>query len=295
MPSKRTAITIAATLAIIAGAALAASVIVGDAGIIKRLLHPHYVWIACLVGAELVAYGAYTLAYQQLFGLSLSLAALHTLHGFSPLAVSGGFVYDAKAPHGRLARPRVVVLSIAEYIVLAPAVFGAALVAIFTHATIPTGLTVPWAIGVPAGVVLAGTALAGRTFIGRVQPGLNRWLGLLIQELTGLSAGRWTLLLLGICLYWAAELAALFGALELFGASLALPALIIAYATGYVLTRRTLPAGLAGIAAGLLILALRWVGISYAVGVLATYSYLAVNVLLPIIYMALSRRLGQSS
>ena len=50
--------------------------------------------------------------------------------------------------------------------------------------------------------------------------------------------------LVGTALYWAGDIACLWGALELFGnPRLSVPALIVGYATGYVLTRRSLPAG----------------------------------------------------
>jgi hypothetical protein len=62
--------------------------------------------------------------------------------------------------------------------------------------------------------------------------------------------------LAGAALYWAADITVLWSALHVFDIDLPVPALVLAYATGYALTRRALPAGGPGAVEGLLPLAL---------------------------------------
>jgi uncharacterized membrane protein YbhN (UPF0104 family) len=59
--------------------------------------------------------------------------------------------------------------------------------------------------------------------------------------------------------------------------------LVVGYATGYALTRRTLPLGGAGIVEALLPLSLSWVGIALAPAVLAVLVYRFMNLWLPVI------------
>ena len=61
------------------------------------------------------------------------------------------------------------------------------------------------------------------------------------------------------------------------------PALILAYATGYVLTRRSLPAGGAGVVDVLMTFALVWVGVPLAPALLGVITYRVFNFWLPVI------------
>ena len=61
-------------------------------------------------------------------------------------------------------------------------------------------------------------------------------------------------------------------------------------ATGYALTRRTLPLGGAGAVDALLPFALSWCGISLAAAVLAVFTYRVFNLWLPILPAALGLR-----
>src|SRR5262249_19687367 len=70
--------------------------------------------------------------------------------------------------------------------------------------------------------------------------------------------------LLGVALYWLGDIACLWAALRLFSTEVAVPALVVAYATGYVLTRRSLPLGGAGLVEVLMTFALVWVGVPIA-------------------------------
>ncbi|HTA36297.1 MAG TPA: hypothetical protein VK761_06245, partial [Solirubrobacteraceae bacterium] len=69
--------------------------------------------------------------------------------------------------------------------------------------------------------------------------------------------------------------------LRCFGVVLSVPALVVAYATGYAASRRSLPLGGAGITEALLTLALIWVHVHAAHALLAVVAYRLVNFLAP--------------
>ena len=90
--------------------------------------------------------------------------------------------------------------------------------------------------------------------------------------------------LLGATLYWTGDIACLWAALQVYSAHrLSLPALILGYATGYVLTRRSLPAGGAGVVEIALTFALHWVGAPFVPALLGVVTYRLFNFWLPII------------
>jgi uncharacterized membrane protein YbhN (UPF0104 family) len=89
---------------------------------------------------------------------------------------------------------------------------------------------------------------------------------------------------IGMGLYWVGEVFSLAAALHAFGSPRpAIAALIIGYATGYALTRRTLPLAGAGVVEALLPFALVWVGAGLAPAVLAVFLYRIFNLWLPLI------------
>jgi uncharacterized membrane protein YbhN (UPF0104 family) len=88
----------------------------------------------------------------------------------------------------------------------------------------------------------------------------------------------------GIVLYWIGDIACLWAALHIFFAGAPPVAqLVLGYATGYALTRRTLPLGGAGVVEVLLPLSLAWVGLGLAPAVLAVVAYRIANLWLPVI------------
>ena len=89
--------------------------------------------------------------------------------------------------------------------------------------------------------------------------------------------------LAGVSLYWFGDILSLWAALKVFEAKVSTPALILAYATGYVLTRRSLPAGGAGIVEVLMTFALVWVGMPLAPALMGVLMYRAFNFWLPIV------------
>jgi uncharacterized membrane protein YbhN (UPF0104 family) len=87
----------------------------------------------------------------------------------------------------------------------------------------------------------------------------------------------------GVSLYWLGDIACLWAALKIYNAELSTPALILAYATGYVLTRRSLPLAGAGLVEVLMTFALVWVGVGLAPALLGVVTYRLFNFWLPVI------------
>ena len=88
---------------------------------------------------------------------------------------------------------------------------------------------------------------------------------------------------LGTALYWVGDVACLWACLRAFHETPDLAALVIGYATGYALTRRTLPLGGAGTVEALISFALAWAGVPLANAVLAVCAYRFFNLWLPVL------------
>lgn len=258
-------------------------------------LHP--AWIALIAGAELLTYPAYTIAYRslaQIHGhapLAIPLVAGVVAAGFGPFAVTGGFGIDRRAlewlhEDERSARVRVLALGILEWAVLAPTTCVVAIVFLAQGVHILPSLLWPWAIAVPIGFALGLWASApGRIericrIAGRHREGLTRLLegmGALHTLIRQPRAylGAWV----GTTLYWAADITAFYGGLRTFGLQPSVGRVILAYATGYAATRRSLPLGGAGVTEVLMTYSLYWVGEPLAPALAAVVAYRAFNLL----------------
>jgi undecaprenyl-diphosphatase len=77
----------------------------------------------------------------------------------------------------------------------------------------------------------------------------------------------------GMALYWAGEIVSLWAALRTFGLHASVAVVVLGYATGHVLTPRSLPLSGVGITELLLPLALNWVGLPLSGAVPAVFAY----------------------
>src|SRR5207237_7963104 len=91
-----------------------------------------------------------------------------------------------------------------------------------------------------------------------------------------LYPGAW----LGTALYWVADIGAFWGGLLTFGLHPGAGKVIVAYATGYVATRRSLPLGGAGVTEFLMTYSLYWVRQPLAPALAAVVAYRVFNFLL---------------
>jgi uncharacterized membrane protein YbhN (UPF0104 family) len=266
----------------------------------RTLLNPNWPWLPVALAGEALAYLGYTLAYRDVVraegGRELDgpKAAALVATGFGVFVSAGGFTLDRVALERaglsrKEARERVLALAALEYLVLAPATAIAATLVIFQHDGISPALTWPWVIGVPAGLTLALLALRFRGALRRSGPGwrsrLHSCLDALALALRFLSRPRDHVLgIAGMTLYWLGDIFCLWAVLHVFFAhSPPVAQLLVGYATGYALTRRTLPLGGAGVVEALLPFALGWVGIGLAPALTGVVGYRVLNLWLPLL------------
>jgi uncharacterized membrane protein YbhN (UPF0104 family) len=262
-------------------------------------LQPIYLLPA--VGVELVAYLGYALAYRATIratgrrDISLMLAIRLVVAGFGPFVPLGGFAFDRQALRSvnrsrRMVRRQVLALGVIEYGLLAPAACVCALILLLEPGRASPALTLPWVFAVPPGFALAWWATQPRVLRyfqhskGRLRDAVGEILG-------GVEILRTVIqrplerpgAIVGMAVYWGAEVACLGFALLCFGVELSVPPLVIAYATGYAASRRSLPLGGAGITEALLTLSLIWVHVPATDALLSVVAYRLVNFLAPVL------------
>src|SRR5919109_3445916 len=258
-----------------------------------------WVWLPTALGMEIAAYLGYIVAYREIVRveegpqLGLGRAGAIVAAGFGVFIIRGGFVVDRLAlesagMEARQARHRVLGLGALEYVVLAPAAAVAAMILVARGKSHPSfGFTLPWVIAVPLGFAAAILALAYRD---RMR-GQSGWRNIVSHALEGLHVVRRLAeqprqhlgAFLGTALYWLGDIACLWASLRAFHESPDLAALLIGYATGYALTRRTLPLGGAGSVEALVSFALAWTSVPLATAVLAVCAYRVFNLWLPLV------------
>jgi uncharacterized membrane protein YbhN (UPF0104 family) len=300
------AILIGVGAALAFGAAIGIAWAAGFGQVLHELHHFDPIWLPVAFGMEVAAYFGYVVAYREIARveggprLGIGRAGAIVAAGFGAFVIRGGFVVDRQALEAagldpRQARIRVLGLGALEYAVLAPAAALAAVVLLARGSTHPSlGFTLPWAIAVPLGFVAAFAALTYRHRVG----GEGAWRTALrhaldaVQMLKNLAAqgavhgGAF----IGTTLYWVGDVGCLWASLRAFHDSPDIAALIIGYATGYALTRRTLPLGGAGTVEALVSFALAWTGIPLAKAVLAVCAYRIFNLWLPLLPAAIGLR-----
>jgi uncharacterized membrane protein YbhN (UPF0104 family) len=295
---KRPALTSALATAIAAIAVVAIAKVTGADAIGEAFSKLDARWIGLVAGAELLTYPAYMLAYRSIATvhghrpLALPVVARIVVAGFGPFALGGGFGIDRQALEAidedeRSARVRVMALGTLEWAALAPLACVVSIVFLITDANIMSSLLWPWALAVPAGFAFGFWASSPRRAV-RISRLAGKWHDGLAQALEGFGvlktlirqprryAGAW----LGTVIYWAADISAFYGALRVFGLNPGAGKVIIAYATGYAATRRSLPLGGAGVTEALMTYSLYWVRLPLAPALGAVLVYRAFNFLL---------------
>ena len=267
--------------------------------VVHRLGLPDQGWFGLAVACEAIAFLGYVLAFRDVTRveggpeLGWKEASQVVAAGFGAFIVRGGAEVDTFAlrrsgADKEEARVRVLTLDALEHAPLAPAAWLAA-VALLARGDRKPGLdfTLPWAVLVPAGAVAAVWGVRHRErFSGR-----DGWRGHLgsafeaIYLLFRLAATprRHAGAFLGATLYWLGDVACLWACLRPFDAEPALPALVIAHAVGYSLTRRTLPLAGAGIVELLMPLTLVAGGSPLGGAVLGVFVYRICNLWLPLV------------
>ena len=268
--------------------------------------HADWVFALFVPVAVVISHVGYTLTYWEVARttdgarLDLSDAFRIVTTGFEPLSPRGGYAVDVRQLTRRgldeeTAEKAVRLLGMLEYAVLAPLTLLAAVYMMASGMKAQAGLLHSWVNGVPFCAVLATGLLIKYHRDGRPE----NWWSLLRKHLDAIddllqllkSWRQAPLAVFGMLLYWAAEIAALGGCIDVFGHRRgAVAVIIVGYATGYALTRRALPLAGAGVVEALMPFALNWVGYPLASSILAVIAYRIFNMWLPMIPAVISLR-----
>jgi uncharacterized membrane protein YbhN (UPF0104 family) len=294
--------------ALAAGGAFGVAWVAGFRAVVHLLFHPpDLIWLAVALAGLVPAYAGYIAAHRAVARveggpeLAWSETAAVVAAGFGAFAVRGGFAVDVDALHRagatrHDARVRALGLGAVEYAILAPAACGAAIFLLVRAAHISLGFTLPWAIAVPLGFAAALWFMRYR----------DRWrrrggiLGAIAHALEAVAVLRHLAVRLrtfgaaafvGMAAYWLGDIFVLWATMQAFlGHPPAVATLVIGYATGYVLTRRTLPLAGAGAVEALVPFALHWTGFPLPASLLAVLAYRIFNLWLPLIPALLGLR-----
>lgn len=247
-----------------AAAGVGMAYVAGFGAVHRRLDHAQWWWLAPSFAAVLVAFCGYFFAYRAVKGAEdgpqmkpRSLLAVVTA-GFGGFLAHGGTALDEFAMRAggadkREANVRVSALAGFEHGVLALIVCPAAIAAWALGQIIPRAdFTRPWAIIPPIGFVLAVWLAERYRDRLRQQDGWRGKVGIfydavhLVFELVR-HPSRYGYAMLGMMIYWAGDMFALWAATAAFGFHMTVLAVIVAFGTGMLFTRRTAPLGGAGI------------------------------------------------
>jgi uncharacterized membrane protein YbhN (UPF0104 family) len=266
--------------------------------------HP-WAWLGVCLAGELIAYAGYVLTVRDMArvdegsAMSLSASAQSVVAGFGVFAAtrsSGGFAVDFWAfqragATRREAAARAVGLGLLEYLVLSiGALLAAAALFFRLDGHVGNSRTLPALLILPAlalGLYLTSPKRAARLSLHRGGY-LRRWFASLVSGGTTvrrllLSPREHGLGVLGTVAYWAGDILCLWAALQIVDLHISIAALVLAYAGGYVVTRRALPAGGAGVVEVALTFALVWMGMPFAPTLFAVVVYRLFNFWLPIL------------
>jgi uncharacterized membrane protein YbhN (UPF0104 family) len=290
-------------LMLVAGAlSLIATILVaGAAGYVavaSHIRHAHTYWFPFAIVGAVAAHVGYTFAYREVahVGRGVRLGALRAsaivAAGFGMFIPRGGFAVDLEAlqdlgvPPDE-ARVRVLGLGSLEYAVLSVGACACAILLLLQHSDAQRAVLLSWTIGVPAGTVLALIAVRYRKWICRGR--LGKVLGppldaiAVLGQIVGAPRRHGAAAFTGMAVYWAGEVFVLWVCLAAFERHTpSVEAVVVGYATGYALTRRTLPLAGAGAVEALLPFALTWVGYGLPAAVLAVFAYRVFNLWLPL-------------
>jgi glycosyltransferase 2 family protein len=307
LPRRRTV----GTLAVAGGLAVLAVLLVGKvasyASLADAIRDADWRWVPVCVAGEVLAYAGYILAYRDLarvdggptLSYRLITRVVATSFGAYVLSSVAGPAVDFWALRRAGARRndavvRILAMNALKFGVLggAAAVAGAVLLA---EGDAPLAMALPWIVVVSVCVALA----AAPTDHDHSQCGLRvfehcvnyvaregaydavrgvRYVRHVLGQPLRYPAG-----VIGYPLYWAGDLLCLWGGLRAFGGHIGLAGLVLAYATGYVITILPLPGGGTGGVEAATTYALHVLGVPLAPALLGVVLYRVVNFWLPIL------------
>jgi uncharacterized membrane protein YbhN (UPF0104 family) len=274
---------------------------------VLHLIYTRHSWawlVVCLAG-ELLAYAGYILTVRDMArvdggpGMSVKLSAEAVVGGFGVFAAtraSGGFAVDywafrrTGAPR-REAITRVLGLGFLEYSILSiAALVASALLYFDLDGGAGDSVTLPALLVIPVfALALWATSPRRVKRLSRARSGLVKHT--LADSVAGAGYVRDMLAsprqnglgVLGNIAYWSGDILCLWAALQIVNSRLSVAALVLAYSGGYVLTRRALPAGGAGLVEVALTFALVGMGMNFVPALVGVIIYRLFNFWLPIV------------
>lgn len=255
-------------------------------------------WVFAIAGSLMVSLVGYFEAYRGVFASAAnwSLPARHlwavTLAGFGGLLAHGATPLDLSAlrtggADKRETAVRVSAFSGLEYGVMAVGGCGAAIAVLLLglHRP-PPSFTLPWAI-----IPLPGLAIAlwlARRYHSRLiaRSGWRHGVGIFLESIlvvTKLMGQplRAPLAALGMAVFWAGDTCAAWCGMAAFGFRMNVAQLIVGFATGMLLTRRSMPLAGAGLFVVILPVTLWYSGAPLAVAVPGAFIYHVLSLWLP--------------
>lgn len=304
--------SVAAALAVAAAVYAIVGEISGYGQLRHTLAEVHPGWLAAAIAGQAVAYAGYAAGYDGTIRacggprLGFRTALRVVVLGFGGHLVgasAGGIAVSLWALRRagetlRGAIRRAIAVATLEWLVLGAAAAAVSLLLLVGGAgDVPAGMTIGWIVAVAAAVVLALVLTSRRPTSpgGGARKQRGRVWSLARDALaTGLDATRLVRSIAsqplrhpgaigGFAAYWAGDLLTLYAGLRAFETRLGVPALVLAYATGYVVASAPLPLGAAGAAEASLTGALAAVGVALAPAALAVLLYRVCTFWLPIL------------
>ena len=298
-------VVVAASATVATSAGIALSLVFGHGRVLHRLADLRPVWLLVCLGAETLAYVGYVFALRETarvddgplltYGHAFRVVAAG-FGAFFAAGASGGFEIDYLAlRHAgatrRQAVARVLGLTTLEYAVLAPAAMIAALILTFGETFEHPVLTLPWLAVAPGFAIAFWCSSPRHAHLFQPRPEHRLLRRSLCHAVAGLTILRGLLAqpfhhglaFVGVAVYWFGDLTCLWAALQAFGAHISIPRLVLAYATGYIVSRRGLPAGGVGVAEVLLTFAFVWFGVPFVPALLAVFGYRIFNLWLALV------------
>jgi uncharacterized membrane protein YbhN (UPF0104 family) len=279
-------------------------------------------WFPVCLGGALAAYVGYVAAYRDVarvdggpcFGIWTTIRIVVIGFGAVIVGSSAGTIgIDYWALHRAGERPHVAVRRVLgvytlQWLVLAIMAFLAAAIAVAGQWDVPWEMEAAWLVAVPACVAAAvwvsspqrGKRLSSpprdTVQVERSPRTWPPWLWHVVRAAFSDAVGGVVLVrdllhrpiaypaaLLGFPVYWAGDVLILYAALRAFGVHPPLVPLVLAYATGFIMTALPLPAGGSGGVEAGLTFSLHAVGIPIAPALLATLVYRVFTLWLPVI------------
>ncbi len=277
--------------------AIAVAWVAGLGAVLSHIRHANTYWFPFAIAGAFAAHLGYVIAYREVAEVDRGTrigalrAAAVVAAGFGMFVPRGGFSVDLEAledlgvPRGE-ARVRVLGLGSLEYAVLSVGACVCAVLLLVNHSSAERAVTLSWTIGVPAGTVLAVLAVRHRDLICHgplrfLRPPLDAIL--VVGKILASPRRHGGKAFTGMGVYWVGEVFVLWACLAAFTRHTpSVTAVVVGYATGYALTRRTLPLAGAGAVEALLPFALTWVGYHLAPALLAVFAYRVFNLWLPL-------------